>query len=133
MRWLALPFQIVIPGAIGLCLTLVMTSEFGAMVLTIGPALIPAIVILGGAVIGFLAWLPGLIVDQASLGRLRLTVILSILAVTASFLPIVVVAWDPRVRSPLMLYVIDVAAAAPLAGAMTGYYWLWRAPHTEGQ
>src|SRR5262249_25652852 len=101
MRWLALLLQVVIPGCIGAFLTLVMTSEFGATVLTIGPSLIPVIIILGGAVIGFLAWLPGLIVDRTSLRRLRLTVVLSILGVTASFLPIVVFAWDPQARSPL--------------------------------
>jgi hypothetical protein len=43
------------------------------------------VIIFGGAVVGFLAWLFGLIADRISLIRLVLTVIMSMLGLTASF------------------------------------------------
>jgi hypothetical protein len=124
---LALPLQIVIPGSI--CFYLVLWMGLGA---GMSPhpdriGLLP-LVVLGGAVIGVLVWLIGLIADRASLVRLALTVALSILALSALFLV------DPglwtRVVPDALVY---AAIAAPLVGALAGYYWLWHKLHTEGQ
>jgi hypothetical protein len=127
MRWFTLLLQIVIPAAIAVWLTIVM----GFAVQRGPPVETPAMIILGGAVIGLFAWLPGLIVDRASLNRLVLTVALSILGVTVSVLLLgaMVLSFLPGAKSPLMFFV----AAPPLAGAMAGYYWPWRKPHVEGQ
>src|SRR5262245_44340813 len=89
MRWFALLLQVIIPGASGLYLAFAMAFGLHA-----SPANLPKragddlalIIILGGAVIGFLAWLFGLIADRISLIRLVLTVLLSMLGLTVSYL-----------------------------------------------
>jgi hypothetical protein len=76
-----------------------------------------------GAVIGFFVWLPGLIVDRASLSRLALTVALSILGLTG--MGLCTALFFPRFQSPVIFFVFY---AVPIASAMAGYYWPWRKP-----
>jgi hypothetical protein len=99
---------------------------------------IPLIIILGGAVIGLLTWISGLIADRASLTGLVLTIALSMLGLTVSYLlietAILAPLWAPRFGmrdTPMVLFF--AALPAPLAGAMTGYYLPWRKPRAQEQ
>jgi hypothetical protein len=145
MRWAALLLQVIFPGAIGLYLAYAMALGLPANPTNPPRDELLLMIIFGGAVIGFLAWLLGLIADRISLIRLVLTVITSMLGLTVSFLLIEVAifaplwvpwswapwapwaSWAPwAAREPpvLMLALICAALATPLAGAMAGYYWL---------
>jgi hypothetical protein len=135
MRWLALLFQVIIPGPIGFYLAYAMALGVPA---TPARGEIPLIVILGGAVIGVLTWISGLIADRMSLTGLVLTIILSMLGLLVSYLLIeaLVLAplWAPRSwasrEQPAVPFLMLIYAplAAPLAGAMAGYYLPWRTP-----
>jgi hypothetical protein len=133
MRWFALSLQVIVPGAIGLFLAYSMALGLPANPTTPPRDELLVMFIFGGAVIGFLAWLFGLIVDRISLIRLALTVIMSMLGLAASFLlieaAILAPLWAPQswaAREPpvVLLALICAALATPLAGAIAGYYWL---------
>jgi hypothetical protein len=137
MRWLALPLQVIIPRTIGFYLAFAMALGMPA---TTVRNEIPPMIIFGGASIGVLAWFFGLLADRPSLIRLALTVALSILGLTVSYLLVeaVVLAplWAPRSwaarDSPVVLVVLVYAAfATPLGGAMAGYYWPRREPGVQ--
>jgi hypothetical protein len=88
-------------------------------------------VILGGAIVGFLTWFIGLIADRAFLRRLVLTVILSVLGFTLSFVLVHCADYyKDYLRSTGFfgfkggLHFFAVIAG-PLVGAMFGCYWLW--------
>ena len=83
MRWLALLFQVIMPGPIGCYLAYAMALGMPA---TAARNEIPLIIILGGAVIGVLTWISGLITDRMSLTGLVLTVALSMLGLLVSYL-----------------------------------------------
>jgi hypothetical protein len=120
MRGLILLLQIVSP-----VLSLPLIFGF-AMGLSHGSAGIAAgvlAIIVFGAVIGFFVWLPGLIVDRASLSRLALTVALTILGFTG--MGSCTAVFYPRSQSPMIFFVFY---AVPIAGAMAGCYWPWRKP-----
>ena len=122
MRWLALLLQVIIPGAIGLYLAFAMAFGLHANPAKRAREELALMIILGGAVIGFLAWLFGLIADRLSLIRLVLTVLLSMLGLTVSYLLI-----EASLLAPAWVFpVLFPALATPLAGAMAGYYWPWR-------
>src|SRR5262245_18362166 len=114
MRWVALAFQIVIPGAIGSYLVMAMAMGLSAPPRARGDE-IPLMILLGGPVIGFLAWLLGLIADRISMVRLVLTVALVTLGLTASYLLIELLIWARLPAVPLFL---GLAIAGPPAGAM---------------
>lgn len=133
MRRLALLLQVIVPGPIGLYLAYAMALGLPANPTNPPRDELLLMIIFGGAVIGFLAWLLGLIADRISLTRLVLTVIMSMLGLTSSFLlieaAILAPLWVPRswaARDPPLvpLALICGALATPLAGAMAGYYWL---------
>jgi hypothetical protein len=133
MRWLALLLQIVVPGAIGLFLAYGMALGLPANPTNPRRDELLLMILFGGAVIGFLAWLLGLIADRISLIRLVLTVITSVLGLTVSFLLIeaailppllAYLPWAAREPPVVQLALICGAFATPLAGAMAGYYWL---------
>jgi hypothetical protein len=133
MRWAALLLQVIFPGAIGLYLAYAMALGLPANPTNPPRDELLLMIIFGGAVIGFLAWLLGLIADRISLIRLVLTVITSMLGLTVSFLLIEAaifaplwVPWSWAAREPpvLMLALICAALVTPIAGAMAGYYWL---------
>ena len=126
VRWLALTLQIAIPGTIGFYLAFAM--GWGLSEVPERAEGLPLIVG-GGAVIGFLAWLLGLIVDRVSVIRLVLTVALSMLGLTVSYL-LLGAMLRTRALPALLVY---TAFAAPLVGAIVGYYWLWSKLHVEGQ
>jgi hypothetical protein len=140
MRWLALLFQVILPGPIGLYLAYAMLLGMPA---TSARSEIPLIVILGGAVIGVLTWISGLIADRMSLIGLVLTIALSMLGLLVSYLLVEVALlaplWAPRswlAREPPtvpLLIMIYAPLAAPLAGAMAGYYLPWRRPRAQMQ
>lgn len=126
MRWLAALLQIGIPGPIGAYLALAM-----GMGMSEGPgrSSILTVIVVGGAVIGLLVWLLGLIAAPASRIRLVWTVALSSLGFLVSYLLI-----EEIVRgSPVSVVLFYPALAAPLVGAMAGYYWPRRGPRAEGQ
>jgi hypothetical protein len=132
MRWVALLLQVILPGPIGFYLAYAMVLGLPA---TSARGEIPLIIILGGAVIGILTWIAGLIADRMSLTGLLLTIALSMLGLTVSYLLIeaVVLAplWAPRSwlarDAPVAgLMLIYATLAAPLAGSMAGYYLPWR-------
>ena len=133
MRWLALLLQVIFPGAIGLYLGYAMALGLPANPTNPPRDELLLMIIFGGAVIGFLAWLLGLIADRISPVRLLLTVIMSMLGLTLSFLLIeaailaplwVPQSWAARESPAVLLALICGAFATPLAGAMAGYYWL---------
>jgi hypothetical protein len=138
MRWLALLFQVILPGPIGLYLGYAM-----ALGLPATPARdeIPLAIVLGGAVIGVLTWISGLIADRMSFTGLVLTIAFSMLGLFVSYLLVEAVLlaphWAPRswaVRGPPpvpLLMLIYAPMAAPLAGAMAGYYLPWRRPRAQ--
>lgn len=133
MRWLALLLQVIIPGAIGFYLAYAMALGLPANPTNPPRDELLLMIIFGGAVVGFLAWLLGLIADRISLIRLVLTVIMSMLGLTVAFLlieaAILAPLWAPRSwaagEPPVVLLALTFGAfATPLAGAMAGYYWL---------
>ena len=134
-RVVAVLLQITIPGWIGGYLALLMTLAMAPNIAQSGKMPPPwFFVIVGGAVVGFLTWLIGLIADRVSLRRLVLTVIFSALGLTVSFVLV-------HFLGPFMGYLrskdLDflpflAVLAAPLAGAMAGYYWLWGKLRVEG-
>lgn len=139
MRWLALLFQVILPGPIGFYLAYAMALGVPA---TPARDEIPLIIILGGAVIGVLTWIAGLIADRMSLTGLVLTITLSMLGLLVSYLLIEATVsaphWVPRSRAArdppvVLLTMIYAALAAPLAGAMAGYYLPWRRPRAQKQ
>lgn len=132
MRWLALLLQIIVPSPIGFYLAYAMALGMPA---TSDRSEIPVMVILGGTAVGLLTWIFGLIADRLSFTRLAWTIALSMMGLAVSYLVIeaAVLAphWMPRSwvaqDSPVpALIVIGAALAAPLAGAMAGYYAPWR-------
>jgi hypothetical protein len=127
MRWLALLFQVIIPGPVGFYLAYAMALGMPA---TPARNEIPFIIILGGAVIGVLTWISGLIADRMSLIGPVLTIAFSMLGLLVSYLLIEAVLfaplWAPRSwaaleQSTVPLILIYAALAAPLTGAMVGY------------
>jgi hypothetical protein len=78
-------------------------------------------VVLAEAVIGFLAWLFGVMTDPVSLIRLALTVILSMLGLTVSYLLVEAAILASALGVPALFPVL----AASLPGALAGYYWPW--------
>jgi len=139
MRWLALLFQVIMPGPIGFYLAYAMALGMPA---TAARNEIPLIIILGGAVIGVLTWICGLITDRVSLTGLVLTIALSMLGLLVSYLLIEAVllaplwaprSWATREQPAVPLILIYAALAAPLAGAMAGYYLPWRRPRAQQQ
>jgi hypothetical protein len=123
LRGLTLLLQIVIPAVVAVSVAIGMGLVMGSG----GIATWILAVIVIGAVIGFFVWLPGLIVDRASLSRLVLTVALSILGGTGTAL---MALFFHGSQSPLIFF---ASYAVPIGGAMAGYYWSWRKPHVEGQ
>ena len=139
MRWLALLFQVIMPGPIGFYLAYAMALGMPA---TTARNEIPLIIVLGGVVIGLLTWIAGLIADRVSLTGLVLTITLSMLGLIVSYLLIETALlaphWVPRswaAREPpvVLLALIGAALAAPLSGAMAGYYLPWRKPRAQEQ
>jgi hypothetical protein len=137
MRWLVLLLQVMMPGPIGLYLAYAMALGMPA---TPARNEIPLIIILGGAVIGLLTWISGLIADRVSLTGLVLTIALSMLGLMASYLLIetalLAPLWVPRswaTQEPpvVLLALVCAALVAPLAGAMAGYYLPWRKPRVQ--
>jgi len=133
MRWLALLLQVIVTGAIGLYLAYAMALGLPANPTNPPRDELLLMIIFGGAVIGFLGWLLGLIADRISLIRLVLSVIMSMLGLTVSFLLIEVailaplwppLSWAAREPPVVQLAFVCGAFATPLAGAMAGYYWL---------
>jgi hypothetical protein len=137
-RVAAVLLQIVIPGGIGAALTLMMAF---VMFYPEGTPPSPApIVVFGGPLVGFLTWLFGLIAHRASGERLVVTVLCAALGFIVSLLLYFSGRWLPPLprhagdlAEPLglALYLAAVvgfmlAIAAPLAGALAGYYWVWR-------
>ena len=95
-----------------------------------------------GAVIGVLTWISGLIADRMSLTGLVLTIALSMLGLLVSYLLIEAVllaplwapqSWAAREQPAVPLILIYTALAAPLAGAMAGYYLPWRRRRAQEQ
>jgi hypothetical protein len=139
MRWLALLFQVITPGPIGFYLAYAMALGLPA---TSSRNEIPLIIILGGAVVGVLTWISGLISDRLSLTGLVLTIAMSMLGLLVSYLLIEAVLlaplWAPRSWAALEqlavpLILIDAALVVPLAGAMAGYYLPSRRPRAQGR
>ncbi len=131
-------FQVIMPGPIGFYVAYAMALGMPA---TAARNEIPFIIIHGGAVIGVLTWISGLIADRMSLTGLVLTIALSMLGLLSSYLLIEAVLlaplWAPRLgarEQPVVpLILIYAALAAPLAGAMAGYYLPWRRPRAHEQ
>ena len=135
-RVVAVLLQIVIPGCIGAALSVMMVF---VMFYPEGspPSPVP-ILVFGGPVVGFLTWLFGLIADRASVERLVVTVFCALLGFIVSLFLYFSGHWLPPTRADdlaeplaLALYLATVvgfmlAIAAPLAGALAGYYWVWR-------
>src|SRR5262245_17657611 len=120
MRWLALLLQIIVPGAIGLYLAFAMALGLPANPANPARDELLLMIIFGGAVIGFLAWLLVFIADRISLIRLVLTFVMSMLGLALSFLLI-----EAAILAPVLgVLALFPALAAPLAGAMAGYYLL---------
>jgi hypothetical protein len=140
MRWLALLFQVILPGPFGLYLGYAMALGVSA---TPARDEIPLIIILGGTVIGVLTWIAGLIADRMSLTGLVLTIAFSMLGLFVSYLLVEAMpltlnwvprSWTNREPPPLpMLMLMFAPIVAPLAGAMAGYYLPWRTPRTQEQ
>lgn len=125
MRSFALLLQIMMAGPIGFYLAYAMMLGLPA---TSGRNEIPLIIILGGAGIGLLAWIPGLIADRVSLSRLVLTIALSMLGLLVSYLLVEATVSVPPWVPQSVIYGVPLA---PLAGAMAGYY--WREPRTQAE
>jgi hypothetical protein len=113
--------QIVIPGSIGAYLVLMMGMGMSE---GSGREGVLAVIVGGGAVIGLLVWLLGLIAAPASRIRLVWTAALSMLGLAVSYS--LIEATLRAGESPLGSLLFFGALAAPLAGAMAGYYWLGR-------
>jgi hypothetical protein len=136
-RVAAVVLQFVIAGCIGAVLSLMMVF---VMYYPEGspPSPVP-ILVFGGPVVGFLTWLFGLIADRPSVERLVVTALCAALGFIVSILLYFSGRWLPPIRAsdlaePLGLAVylatlvgFTLAVAAPLAGALAGYYWAWRA------